>query len=101
MRYSVAVFGFRFFGGFRSGAFERGKNQAGSLLDDLQALGEQGCVAVVQVDVIRRCPACVEADGLADYKGDCLGFGFAYCLGGCGAPLCLVQHLVRQFMHKG
>ena len=47
-------FWFRLFGGFCCGVFERGKNRGGSLLDDFQALGKQGCVAAVQVDVIRR-----------------------------------------------
>jgi hypothetical protein len=56
---------------------------------------------VVQVDVIRRCPARLKADGLSDDKGNCLGLGFAYGLGGGGAAFGLVQHLVRQFMHKG
>ena len=55
---------------------------------------------MVQVDVIGGCPSGVEADGLADYKGDCLGFRLAHGLGGCGAALGLVQHLVREFMDK-
>jgi hypothetical protein len=56
---------------------------------------------VVQVDVIRRCPAVLKADGLADTKATGLGLGFAYRLGGGGAAVGFVQHLVRQFMHKG
>jgi hypothetical protein len=56
---------------------------------------------VVQVDVVRRCSAGVKADCLSYHEGDCLGLGFAYGLGGGGAAFCLVQHLVRQFMHKG
>ena len=42
----------------------------------------------------------LKADGLPDHKGDCLGLGFSYGFGGGGASFGLVQHLVRQFMHK-
>ena len=44
--------GFRFFGGFCQGFFEGREDHSGSLLDDFQALDEQGRVAVVEVDVI-------------------------------------------------
>jgi hypothetical protein len=42
----------------------------------------------------------VSSPMVADNKGDGLGFRLAYGLGGCGAALGLVQHLVREFMNK-
>ncbi len=58
----------------------------------LAALGKQGRVAVVKVDVVRRRPACFKANGLSHHKGHGLGFGFAYRLGGGGAAFGFVQH---------
>jgi hypothetical protein len=42
----------------------------------------------------------LNASGSADHKGDCLGFRLTHYLGGSGAPLGLVQHLVCDFMDK-
>ena len=55
---------------------------------------------MVQVDVIRRYSASVEADSFSDYKRNRFGFGLAYYLGGYGATVGLVQHLVREFMDQ-
>jgi 2-haloalkanoic acid dehalogenase type II len=75
-------------------AFRGRRESRRSFLDDFQALGEQGRVPAIQVDVIRRCSVCLKAYGLADDKRNSFGFGFAYCLGGRGATLGPVQHLV-------
>ena len=40
-------FGFRLFGHPVWGCFQRGEDDGGGLLDDLQALGEEGGVAMV------------------------------------------------------
>jgi hypothetical protein len=50
-------------------------------------LTHQGRAGVIQLDVIRRCPARLKAYGLADNKRNGLGLGFAYCLGGGCATL--------------
>ncbi len=57
-------------------------------------------VAVVKLDVVGGCGSGLQTNGLADDKGDGLGLRLAHSLGGGGAALGLVQHLVRQFMHK-
>jgi hypothetical protein len=49
---------------------------------------------VVQVDIVGRCPPGVEADGLADYKGDCFGFSLANGFGCRGAALGFMQEFV-------
>jgi hypothetical protein len=72
---------FRFFGGFCHRLFEGKEDCGGSFLDDFQALGEQGRVAVLQVDVICRGSVCLKAYGLADHKRNDLGLGFAQSLG--------------------
>ncbi len=56
---------------------------------------------MVQVNIVGGCSARVEADGLAYNKGDCLGFSFAYRLGGGGSALGFVEHFVRKLMNKG
>ena len=55
---------------------------------------------MVQVDVVSRCGSCFQTNGLADYKRDGLGLRLLHNLGGGGAALGLVQHLVREFMDK-
>jgi hypothetical protein len=49
---------------------------------------------MVEVDVIGGCPSGVEADCLADYKGDCFCFRLANGLGCRGAALGLMQEFV-------
>ena len=56
---------------------------------------------MVEVDVVGGGVACFQANRLADDKRDGLGLRLASHLGGRGAALGLVQHLVRQFMDKG
>ena len=64
-----------------------------------ERFGQQGCVAVVKLDVVGGCGTRLEPYGLADDKGDGLGLCLAYRLGGCRAPLGLVQHLMRRLMN--
>jgi hypothetical protein len=64
-------------------------------LDDLKALREECCVAVVEVDIVGGGPACAEADGLADDKGDCFSFGLANGFGCRGASLGFMQEFMR------
>ena len=94
-------FGFWFGGGYLGGILKRGEDDGGGFLDHLKAFGEECRVAVVQVDVIRRCPAVGEADCLTDHKGDGLGFCLAYYLGCRGAPFGLVQQFVCEFVDEG
>src|ERR1035437_6990427 len=56
---------------------------------------------MIQTDVVRRIFPAVESDGRSDNKGNRFGFGLAYRLGGCDAPLGKVQHRMCEFMHKG
>ncbi len=69
-----------------------GKDDGGGLLDDFQALGEQGSIAVVQVDVVSGGGPGFETNRVGDHKGDSLGFGLTDNLGCGGAALGLVQH---------
>jgi hypothetical protein len=80
--------------------FEGIEDYGGSFLDNFQALGEEGRVAGIEVDVIRRSSVCLKTYGLADHERSGFGLGFAYCLGGCFATLGPVQHRGRQFRHK-
>jgi len=66
-----------FFSGLFCGVFDCSENDSGGLLDHFQAFSEQRGIAVVQVDVISRCPAGLKSDGLSDHKSDGLGLGFA------------------------
>src|SRR5579883_1526869 len=50
------------------------ENASGSLLDVLQALGQQFGVTLVKLDVILRCRSCLKPDSLAD--DECYGLGF-------------------------
>jgi hypothetical protein len=74
--------------------FQREEDDGRGFLDDFQALRQKWRVAVVQVDIVGGCPSGAEADCLSDYKSGCLGFRLPYRLGGGGAPLGPVQHLV-------
>jgi hypothetical protein len=64
----------------RWGRFQCGKDDGGGLLDDLQALGQQGSIAVVQVDVISGRGSGFETNCFADNEGDSLGLRLAYNL---------------------
>jgi hypothetical protein len=87
-------FGGCIFAWLLNGWFQRLKDDAGGLLDDFKALGEECRVAVVQVDVVGGCPTRIESNRPADYERDCLGLGLTHGLRGRGAALGLVQHLV-------
>ena len=82
----------RFGGGRR---LECGKDDGGGLLDDFQALGEQGSIAVVEVDVVSGGGPGFQTNRFGDHKGDSLGLGLTHNLGCGGAALGLVQHLMR------
>lgn len=67
--------------------FECGEDDGGGLLDDFQALSEQGGVAMIQSDVVRRISPAVEFDGGSDHERYRLGFRLALGRGGGDAPL--------------
>src|ERR1700744_1460240 len=52
-----------FIGGglFGNGRLQRGEDDVGGLLDDFQALGQQGSIALIKLDVVRRRGAIDEA----------------------------------------
>ena len=81
---------------------ERVEDGCGGLLDDGERLGEQLGVAGIEADVVGAGAAGVQTNGAADNEGHGLSFSLAYGLGGGGAALCAVQHLVRlcRAVHK-
>jgi hypothetical protein len=93
-------FGGCIFAWLLNGRFQRLKDDAGGLLDDFKALGEECRVAFVEVDVVGGRPPRIESNRSADYERDCLGLGLTHGLRGRGAALGLVQHLVREFVNK-
>ena len=76
------------------GRFQRREDDAGGLLDDFKALGEECRVAVIKLNVVGGCPPRIESNRPADHERDCLGLGLTHGLRGRRAALGLVQHLV-------
>ena len=76
-------------GALFGGRLQCGENDGGGLLDHFKALGEKGSVAVVERYVVRRSAAGLQSYGLAYNESNGLSLGFADCLGGGAAPLCL------------
>ena len=89
------------FGLLGCGCLDGGEDQGGRALDDFKAFGQERRVAVIELDVVGGSPAGVETDGLRNDKGNCFCFGFAYGFCGCGSPLGLVKHFVRELVHQG
>jgi hypothetical protein len=69
-------------------------------LDGFQTLAEKIGVSMPELDVIGGCGSGLKPDCLADYEGHSLGFGLADLLGGQGATVASVQHLVGDLVRE-
>jgi hypothetical protein len=79
---------------------ESAEDDGGRALDDLKAFRQQGCVALVKLDVVARCRAHLQTHGLTHDEGHGLGFGFAHGGGGDGAALGFMQQFVRRLVDQ-
>src|SRR5271165_1764405 len=70
------------------------------LLNSFQALAQQVGVSVPKLDVIGGSTASLKPDGLADDESHSFGLGLADLLGGQGAALSPVQHLVADLVRQ-
>jgi len=70
----------------------------GSGLDELKGLGERGFIALPKLYVVGGCGSGVEADCLADYESNGLGFRLANGVGGLSPACILVEQLMRDLV---
>src|SRR5664280_1878037 len=70
------------------------------LLNSFQALSQQVGVSVPNLDVISGGSTCLKTDGLADHEGYGFGLGLTDLLGGQGAALAPVSHLVADLVRQ-
>src|SRR5271166_5960998 len=76
------------------------KDYGCGLLNSFQALAQQVGVSVPNLDVISGGSTRLKTDGLADHEGYSFGLGLADLLGGQGAALSPVQHLVADLVRQ-
>jgi hypothetical protein len=68
-------------------------------LDDFQALLQELCVSMPELDVVVGSGSCPESYRLADDESHGLGFGLTHLLRGQSAAFTAMQQLVRDLMH--
>src|ERR1039457_591591 len=76
------------------------ENDSSGLLNGFQTLAQKIGISVPELDVIGGCGSGLKPDCLADYEGHSLGFGLADLLGGQGATVAPVQHLVGDLVRE-
>ena len=76
------------------------ENHGSGLLNGFQTLAQKIGVSMPKLDVIGGCGSGLKPDRLADHKGHGFGLGLADLLGGQGATVAPMQHLVGDLMHE-
>jgi hypothetical protein len=74
------------------------ENHSSGLLHGFQTLAEKISVSMPELDVIGGCGSGLKPDCLADYEGHGFGLGLTDLLGGQGATVAPVQHLVGDLV---
>jgi len=85
-------------GGLRDLGGNAPEHHGCGLLNSFQTLTQQVGVSVPKLDVISGGTARLQPDGLADHESDGFGLSLADLLGGQGAALSPVQHLVADLV---
>ena len=76
------------------------EDHGSGLLNGFQTFAEKIGVSMPELDVVGGCGSRLQADGLANHKGHGLGFGFANLLGGEGATVAAMEHLVGDLVRR-
>src|SRR5207249_6882664 len=77
------------------------ENRTCGLLNGFQALAQELCISLPEMDVVLRSGSGFKPDGLANYERHGFGLGFPYLLAGESTALSAMQHFVSDLMHQG
>src|SRR5580658_1651559 len=77
------------------------EDRGSGLLNGFQTFAEKVAVSVPKLDVVGGRGSRLKADGLANHKSHGFGFGLADLLGGEGATVAAMEHLVADLMDEG